>query len=137
MQHVYVLKKGTEVVYVGETKDPQARLYQHTCLHPGYRNGCGKFYKQDVTIEVIKSFADRKDAKQYEKELQQKYSIERGESKWSRVSGLKRRKLTLDDARKIRALHLTNDYTMNSLANMYDVNVSSIWYILNNKTYKE
>jgi len=45
-------------------------------------------------------------------------------------------KLKDNDVIKIRQLHQSNKFTMTKLGNMYNVNRSTISYIVNNKTYK-
>lgn len=45
-------------------------------------------------------------------------------------------KLKDSDVIKIRQLHQSNKFTITKLGNMYNVNRSTISYIVNNKTYK-
>ena len=70
MKYVYELRHNNKVVWVGETKHPDIRLYQHT------KKSNGKFFGQQLTIEVVASFDTKKEAWNYQIELQKKYGLE-------------------------------------------------------------
>lgn len=77
MHFVYELINfmGT-VEYVGETKNPKKRMYQHTTWkpHPSHKNG--KFYgRQDLIMNIVHEFTNRKDAVKLEGELKIIYDI--------------------------------------------------------------
>ena len=138
MKHVYVLKdQHGEVVYVGETKQPNYRFKQHTRYPKCDRNSNGKFYGQNLTMEIVKSFVDPKDALAYEAKLKRQYGFEVTERKWIPYGPKKTRKLTIEQAREIRAKYIPRKYTQDMLAKEYGVSRIIIVGILNNKTYKE
>jgi len=70
--HVYELVNSNGIVeYVGETINPEQRLYQHTKKTPA--PGRGKFYKRtDITMKIISKYNSKLEA--YREQLQlQKY----------------------------------------------------------------
>jgi predicted GIY-YIG superfamily endonuclease len=63
------------IEYVGHTINAKSRLYSHTKAKPG--NGCGKFYgRTDISMNIVKGFDNRKDAFQYQCQLQEQYGLE-------------------------------------------------------------
>lgn len=74
--NVYELinQMGT-VEYVGETTRPNRRFYQHTKDKPS--SGLGKFYRrQDLYMNIVKTFDNRKEARLFEGELKLAYGME-------------------------------------------------------------
>ena len=62
------------VEYVGETLNPKNRLYQHTKCKPSPGNG--KYYgRQDLIMNIVEEFANRKDALRLETELKSLYGL--------------------------------------------------------------
>lgn len=76
MWYVYQLinKEGT-VIYIGETRDPRQRLYDHTRRKPKH-SGHGKFYGQELEIEVIAEFDNKKEAWYRQVEEQKKFGFQ-------------------------------------------------------------
>jgi predicted GIY-YIG superfamily endonuclease len=66
------------VEYVGETIKPERRFIDHTKYkYENGNNGFGKFYKrQDIFMNIVKSFDNRKDALDLEGKLKTTYGIE-------------------------------------------------------------
>jgi predicted GIY-YIG superfamily endonuclease len=65
------------VEYVGETIRPERRFIEHTKYKYENSNVFGKFYKrQDIFMNIVETFEDRKDARELEKILKNKYGIE-------------------------------------------------------------
>jgi len=69
--YVYVLMNGYGIVeYVGYSKNLKQRIYDHTQRNPKWGLHNGKFYgRTDITMEVIKKFDTKKEARDYEGEL--------------------------------------------------------------------
>jgi len=69
------------IEYVGETIDPATRFYSHTKRRPvlkkdGKPNGHGKFYKRlDIHMNIVKEFDNKRDAWNYQCELQEEYQF--------------------------------------------------------------
>lgn len=77
MKHyVYLLAdSNNKVEYIGETKRPKGRFYQHTKSKPN-GSSCGKFYgRTDITMHVVNEFDNKKDAFNYQCELQKQYGF--------------------------------------------------------------
>lgn len=66
------------VEYVGETKQPKRRMYDHTQIKPIYKSGAfGTFYgRQDLIMNIVTSFADRKEARELEGKLKLMHGLE-------------------------------------------------------------
>jgi predicted GIY-YIG superfamily endonuclease len=65
------------VEYVGETTMPKRRFYSHIKIAPKKGIGAGKFYKRsDVFMNIVCEFDNRKDAYNYQCELQSEYGID-------------------------------------------------------------
>jgi len=63
------------VEYVGETIDPKRRMHQHIKEKPN--PGVGTFYgRQDLIMNIVAAFTDRKQAMIYEGTLKNEYNIE-------------------------------------------------------------
>lgn len=62
MYYVYIIEDSTGTpLYVGESKSPKWRFYDHTQRPP--RNGAGTFYgRTDLRYKVVAAYRDRKDA---------------------------------------------------------------------------
>jgi predicted GIY-YIG superfamily endonuclease len=136
MTHVYELRDGDQVVvYVGESKDPTHRLYRHTKCKPGM--GKGRFYgRTDITMNIVKSFEDRKEARQYEKYLQEKNNLLRTEDKAFRLRTMRDRKLTWEQAQEIKVLYVPGQTTLHGIAEQYGVTRNVISSIIRGDTYK-
>lgn len=62
------------IEYVGESKNPHQRFNSHTKVRPG--KAMGKFYgRQDLILNIVKEFTNRKDAYAYQCELQSQYGL--------------------------------------------------------------
>jgi predicted GIY-YIG superfamily endonuclease len=66
------------IEYVGETERPNERFYQHTKVKPiKNKSGFGKFYgRQDIIINIVSEFNNKKQAFNYQCELQSQYGFE-------------------------------------------------------------
>ena len=63
------------VEYVGESKNPYIRFRQHTKWKPNRANG--KFYRrQDIMLNIVASFNNRKEALTLEGKLKIEYGLE-------------------------------------------------------------
>ena len=63
------------VEYVGETIRPNIRMNEHTNRKPGFGNG--KFYgRQDLVMNIVAVFDDRKKALELEENLKKDYGME-------------------------------------------------------------
>lgn len=123
MKYVYELIKDGQVIYVGETKNPAIRLYQHT------KKVGGKFYGQDLDINVVAGPMSARKALDLEGELKQKYGLEWGE----RHTRPHQRKLTADQVNHIRKeIMSAKEY-----AKLYNIAFTTIRSIQRYKTYKE
>ncbi len=84
MKKVYVytlVNNNGQVEYVGQTINPNNRLYYHKLIS-------GKFYsREDIKMIIIKECNNRKDALNYEEELQKQYGFETDRSK--RIAAIK------------------------------------------------
>jgi predicted GIY-YIG superfamily endonuclease len=71
MRYVYALvDEYRNVLYIGETKDPKWRLYDHT------RRTRGRFYgRTDVTLHVISCHLTRKESYQAQCQLQEVFGL--------------------------------------------------------------
>ena len=136
-QYVYLLRDGNgNVVDVGESKSPKDRLYSKTKRKPG--PGHGKFYgRTDITLEVLKGYDDRKEARQEEKRLQKLYNLTRYEDKAFREVNLKARKLTREQAEEVKKLYIPGKTTLSGIAKQYGVTRGVITGIVKGYTYKE
>lgn len=64
-----LLDQNGKVVYVGQTQDPELRLWQHTA--PSSKS----FPKQKLEIEVLQWFDTRKEARKFELLKQEEYGL--------------------------------------------------------------
>ena len=85
MHYVYRLINQTgETKYVGYTKYPKKRLYQHTKEMPDGTGFRGRFYGEDLSIEVLATFDTKKEALHFEGEMKRYYNFpwtEKGEGR--------------------------------------------------------
>jgi hypothetical protein len=70
------------IEYVGQTGNPIERFNKHTTRKPQLnKNGeisssSGKFYRRtDITMNIVKEFDNRKDAREFEYQLQKEYGL--------------------------------------------------------------
>ena len=132
MHYVYKLLDNItdEVIYVGETIQPDIRFRQHTRYD--YPTRRAKFANIDCRIEIVETFQNRQDALEFEGQLKKQYGlewVERANRTWIR-------KMTYEDAQEMRRLYSTGKYTYNDLIQLFPVNsTNSVWRIINNKTY--
>ena len=130
MTHVYELRDEGMVVYVGKSKRPKNRLQEHT------RFNTGKFYGQHhLTLHIVKSFEDSKEAFAFEGKLKTKHGFE-----WSEMQQMYRKKdelriLTQEQAEEIRAKYVPRKYTMKMLGEEYGVHLRTIDNIIRGLTY--
>ena len=77
VHYVYEIRNSkNEVLYVGKTKRPRQRLYQHVKTKPNSL-GNGTFYQNtDVSLYVVAKFKTSEEAFDYEEQLKIKYGFE-------------------------------------------------------------
>lgn len=80
MRYVYALMNGdNQVEYIGETKSPKWRLYDHT------RRTRGRFYgRTDMQIKIISAHQTRFESYRMQCHLQELFGIESDREKSSR-----------------------------------------------------
>ena len=124
---------------VGYSSQPKNRMYQHTKVKPGpHRSGSGRHYgRTDLTMIIVSEWSDRKDAARAETELKCYHGLMPTEVMRGLDVARSQRKLTMDQAREIRAKYIPRKYTQEKLAKEYGVSQPVIQLILNNKTYNE
>jgi len=75
------------VEYVGRTKNPKNRLYQHTKFKPSKTNK-GLFYgRQDIIMNIVKEFDNVTEASQLEGKLKLSYDMRYSEADIARLNG--------------------------------------------------
>ena len=135
------------IEWVGVSYRPEYRFGQHT------RTPSGRFYsRQDLIINIVAEFNDRKNALELEEQLQIKYKLQTDRSKKgfktgaaSSVSGKKngkilgrlKRKLTFEQAEEIRTIYANGNIFQKELAKRFGVSRGIIAMIINNNTYTE
>jgi predicted GIY-YIG superfamily endonuclease len=108
------------IEYVGESKNPYQRFNSHTKVKPG--KAMGKFYgRQDLTLNIVKEFNNRKDAYQYQCELQSKYGLitDRELSSQS-MKGKSRKPFSIEHRQKIGDANRKRIYSAETLKKMSD-----------------
>jgi predicted GIY-YIG superfamily endonuclease len=103
--HVYeLINLYGSVEYVGETINPQRRFREHTRTKPNDKNTNGQFYgRQDLVINVVSSFDNRKEAMIFEGKLKLEYGMPWHEKVRDILAGNKNvENGHLDKIRKIR-----------------------------------
>jgi predicted GIY-YIG superfamily endonuclease len=76
------------IEYVGETTIPKIRMNKHTKTKPGFGNG--KFYgRQDLVMNIVAVFDNRKDARELEGKLKLDYGMEHTERTCGKITGKK------------------------------------------------
>jgi predicted GIY-YIG superfamily endonuclease len=89
------------VEYVGETTMPKRRFYAHTKIPKKIGVGSGRFYnRSDIFMNIVKEFDNKKEAFQYQIQLQKEYGLDTDLDKL-RKNGFK----------KNHPFHLKNNYT--------------------------
>ena len=147
--HVYELVNSQGAVeYVGRTTKPNARMYDHTKRKPA--PGQGMFYgRTDISMAIVKTFTNSREAGRYEGELKLSYGFEWTESEVGKRAGKLNgklpnytgRKLDYEKAQYIRTQYAKkvdvfgNRITQDRLAKAFGISVSKINNLLNNKTY--
>tara|TARA_R110000803_G_C11707769_1_gene286456 strand:- start:40 stop:462 length:423 start_codon:yes stop_codon:yes gene_type:complete len=137
MIYVYELRNSTEVVeYVGVSKNPNNRLYDHTISKPSLTSGHGKFYgRTDLTVHSVSQWPTRKIAMKEEKRVKISYGMVWGEGLGGTASCKNMRVLTKDIAEEIRSKYIPKIYHMRMLAEEYNVSKTTVQRILENLTY--
>lgn len=76
MYYVYkIMDQSDQVLYVGESTNPNNRLYEHTRKKPTV-SGRGKFYKQNVKMQIVSVHYSKKAAWWAQVNLQKHYGLE-------------------------------------------------------------
>ena len=136
--YVYELRNSeNQVEYVGYTSKitgHRNRFYQHTRVRPGH-SGNGLFYgRTDITMHVVHETQSKKEALLLEGRLKLSHGLEWTERNPMPIS-LRNRKLTNVHVREIRSKYAPRKYTIQKLADEYNVSYSAIYQILTNKSY--
>lgn len=75
-----IVNTQNEIEYIGCTSNPKSRWYNHTYWFQG--SGIGKFHgRDDVRMEIIREFDNRRDGWDYEAELKLQHGFELTEEK--------------------------------------------------------
>jgi len=135
MWNVYELR-SSKVEYVGITsRNVSVRLNEHINLKPNGTNR-GKFYKQDLTIHIVKTLSSKGEALLHETELKKYHGLVPIEHITSQIVckklGESSRKLTESEVQCIRSLDKPN---ISDLSKKYNVSTSTIYRILRSITY--
>ncbi len=132
MYYVYELVNlmgGVE--YVGKTKRPKIRFYEHTELKLN-GHGNGKFYKrQDISMHIVATYATEEEALQTEYELQKFWGFPTDRSKNTKNGQYK---LTEDQVREIKIL-LTQKISRAEIARRFGVAPATISFIKQGKSW--
>jgi hypothetical protein len=114
------------VEYVGESKNPQQRFNSHTKVKPG--KAMGSFYgRQDLLLNIVKSFNTRKEAYAYQCELQSQYGLTTDREKSSQsMVGKKRKPFSLEHRQKISEANRKRKYSDETLKKMSDAR--KLWH---------
>ena len=75
MTEYQLINKEGQVIYIGETRDPRQRLYDHTRRKPKCK-GHGMFYGKDLEIEIIECYATKKEAWHRQVKEQKKFGFQ-------------------------------------------------------------
>ena len=111
------------VVYVGESINPEERFRLHVKVPKHQRNG--RFHGQQLTLHVVAEGLTPSEALKLEEELKEEYGFTLGECR--------PRKLTKQQRKEIKELYKTNKYKQQELADMYNVSRPLIGLVVTNK----
>ena len=134
MYVVYQLVNGKgEIEYVGNTKNPNTRLYNHTCKNGTFAG------RKDLRLEIVKSgFRKEKTAFNYQCKLQKELGFETDMEKYIRL-GKSIQKIGTDCRKvKIAAYKTTGEFlgifaTIKDAANNFNLHTNLVWLVTNNK----
>lgn len=129
-KYVYLLRDGNgKVVDVGEAKNPPTRLYRKTKVKPRPSDKTSFYGRTDITQEIVAGPMPKKEARAMEGRLKLHYGLEHTEA----IS----RKLTMEDAREVRRLYATGEFTQRELSVLFGIKHTAIGKIIRNTTYIE
>jgi hypothetical protein len=124
------------VEWVGKTDNPKRRFRQHTCWLPSDKNRNGLFYnRQDVFMNIVKEFEDKKEALRFEFSLQEEWGFIPENLKTPRGIKHGRSKFTEDEIRKIRNL-CSQGNSCSSVSKLFNTTRSTIGKIKNRQSWK-
>lgn len=85
MYYVYIIEDSTRTpLYVGESKSPKWRFYDHTQRPP--RNGAGTFYgRTDLSFKIVAAYTNKIDAYRAQCEWQKALGLETDKEKAQRA----------------------------------------------------
>ena len=99
LKHVYLLRDGNgNVVDVGESYNPESRLYAKTKMASQSNRKTNFYGRTDITQEIVSSWPTEKEARAEEERLKRYYGLIVTE----RNGGLPR-KLTMEQVKEIRS----------------------------------
>ena len=134
MHVVYQLvnEKG-KIEYVGNTKNPNTRLSNHTCINGTFAG------RKDLSLEIIKSgFSKEKTAFDYQCKIQKELGFETDMEKYIKL-GKSIQKMGTDCRKvKIAAYKITGEFlgifpTIKDAANNFNLHTNLVWLVVNNK----
>jgi predicted GIY-YIG superfamily endonuclease len=134
MYVVYQLvnEKG-KIEYVGNTKNPNTRLSNHTCINGTFAG------RKDLSLEIIKSgFRKEKTAFNYQCKIQKELGFETDREKWSRNMKEVQKKTTEQQKIPIIAYDLLGNEigrfsSITETANNFNLHTNLVWLVVNNK----
>ena len=128
MHHVYQLLDATgDVVYVGKSKSPKARFWNHIKRRPQPNKPWdGKFYgRTDLALQVVASFETEEEALLEEGRIKTLQGMA-----WTEKTGRNKRLLTFEQAEEIREKYEKGGHTHRGLAKEYNVSKGTISCII-------
>ena len=134
MYIVYQLVNSkNEIEYIGHTKNPDTRLYNHICKNGTFAG------RKDLILDVIKSgFRKRERAIDYECKLQKELGFETDREKSSRNMKKIQKKTTEQKRIPIIAYDLLGNEigkfsSITEAANNFNLHINLVWLVANNK----
>jgi len=135
MWYVYELRNESgKIEYVGVSIQPKKRFRFHTTARPRNDNGCGYFFgRTDLKLNIVGEYNIKELALAEEGRLKILNNFE-----WTeKTKGYYNRKFTAEQIDEIKAKYIPWKYSTHMLAKEYNVGVSTIKRIINQKTYNE
>ena len=130
MYVVYQLvnEKG-EIEYVGNTKNPNTRLSNHTCINGTFAG------RKDLSLEIIKSgFRKEKTAFDYQCKIQKELGFETDREKWSRNMKEVQKKTTERKRIPIAQYDLNGNFIKkypSILSAQKELKIRTVWNVVN------
>ena len=128
--YVYKLKEENgKILHVGETANPTRRMYSHRGIKKS------KFYGLKFSMEIIKQFPNKKEAYEYQCQLQKQYGLITDRQRMARhAEDNPKTKLTNEQVREIRRTYIKGQGA--ALGRKFGVSRIVIGKIINGQSYK-